>query len=253
MGRFLSLDPLAADYLSFSDYSYVAGNPIIFIDPTGRSVEAAYENEEEQTRAKRLEKEDEEFENRVFKNQKRQIKYAYHVISETLIPEIHKNTKAALIENPSLGVLTYIGRGEANKRKNRYYATQNCSTCLYTEQPDEFPYAMTMEGGANATCNCVIAWENQIQGWMLSQMVTKNKLQRGDKIVILLSGNPELAPENVPDRIPDSPTIPNVPFIIPPPAQAPVRVPVPGLNIPIPLLPFYEYLYEYNPGVAANN
>ena len=60
VGRFLSVDPLAVDYPSFSDYSYVAGNPVIFIDPTGRSVEAAFENEEEQSRANKLEKEDKE-------------------------------------------------------------------------------------------------------------------------------------------------------------------------------------------------
>ena len=36
IGRFLSLDPLAADYPSLSDYNYVAGNPIFFTDPTGQ-------------------------------------------------------------------------------------------------------------------------------------------------------------------------------------------------------------------------
>jgi RHS repeat-associated protein len=38
IARFLSLDPLAANYPSLSDYSYVAGNPIIFIDPDGREI-----------------------------------------------------------------------------------------------------------------------------------------------------------------------------------------------------------------------
>ncbi|MEZ4887903.1 MAG: RHS repeat-associated core domain-containing protein [Chitinophagales bacterium] len=36
-GRFLSLDPLAADYPSWSDYNYVLGNPVIFVDPDGKS------------------------------------------------------------------------------------------------------------------------------------------------------------------------------------------------------------------------
>lgn len=35
-GRFLSLDPLAADYPSWSDYNYVLGNPISLVDPDGR-------------------------------------------------------------------------------------------------------------------------------------------------------------------------------------------------------------------------
>jgi len=45
VARFLSLDPLASDYPSLSDYSYVAGNPIIFIDPDGRSPQTKYINE----------------------------------------------------------------------------------------------------------------------------------------------------------------------------------------------------------------
>jgi RHS repeat-associated protein len=36
LGRFLSLDPHAADYPSLSAYVYVADNPLIFIDPDGR-------------------------------------------------------------------------------------------------------------------------------------------------------------------------------------------------------------------------
>ena len=36
--RFNSLDPLAADYPGLSDYSYVAGNPVFFVDPDGRQI-----------------------------------------------------------------------------------------------------------------------------------------------------------------------------------------------------------------------
>jgi RHS repeat-associated protein len=39
IARFLSLDPLAADYPSLSDYSYVAGNPVRYIDGTGKYIE----------------------------------------------------------------------------------------------------------------------------------------------------------------------------------------------------------------------
>jgi RHS repeat-associated protein len=41
VGRFLSLDPLAAIYPSWSAYNYVLANPIRFIDPNGRSPENA--------------------------------------------------------------------------------------------------------------------------------------------------------------------------------------------------------------------
>ncbi|MEY4925715.1 MAG: hypothetical protein RI894_151 [Bacteroidota bacterium] len=45
VGRFLSLDPLAVKYASLSSYSYVAGNPVAFIDPTGKSAEVVVDEE----------------------------------------------------------------------------------------------------------------------------------------------------------------------------------------------------------------
>jgi RHS repeat-associated protein len=36
LGRFLSLDPMAAKYFAWSPYNYVLGNPLVFTDPTGR-------------------------------------------------------------------------------------------------------------------------------------------------------------------------------------------------------------------------
>jgi len=41
IGRFLSLDPKAANYPSLSDYNYVAGNPVIFVDTDGKEVKFA--------------------------------------------------------------------------------------------------------------------------------------------------------------------------------------------------------------------
>lgn len=37
LGRFLSLDPMAVNYPSLSDYNYVAGKPVMFVDPDGKS------------------------------------------------------------------------------------------------------------------------------------------------------------------------------------------------------------------------
>jgi RHS repeat-associated protein len=39
VARFLSLDPAAAEYASWSDYNYVMGNPIVLIDPDGKRVD----------------------------------------------------------------------------------------------------------------------------------------------------------------------------------------------------------------------
>ncbi len=38
VARFLSLDPKASKYPSLSPYNYVAGNPIILIDPNGKEI-----------------------------------------------------------------------------------------------------------------------------------------------------------------------------------------------------------------------
>ena len=40
VARFLSVDPLAADYVSWSTYNYVMGNPVMFIDPSGMGSES---------------------------------------------------------------------------------------------------------------------------------------------------------------------------------------------------------------------
>jgi RHS repeat-associated protein len=39
IARWLSIDPLTQQYISFSPYNYVLGNPLVFIDPDGRSVD----------------------------------------------------------------------------------------------------------------------------------------------------------------------------------------------------------------------
>lgn len=44
ISRWMSLDPLAAKYPSMSPYNFVAGNPLIFIDPDGREVVAVSQN-----------------------------------------------------------------------------------------------------------------------------------------------------------------------------------------------------------------
>jgi RHS repeat-associated protein len=42
LGRYMSIDPLAAKYPGLSPYVYTADNPIVFIDPSGKAVEDHY-------------------------------------------------------------------------------------------------------------------------------------------------------------------------------------------------------------------
>jgi RHS repeat-associated protein len=39
LGRFMQIDPYAAKYPNLSPYSYVANNPLVFVDPTGMVIE----------------------------------------------------------------------------------------------------------------------------------------------------------------------------------------------------------------------
>ena len=52
VARFLSLDPHAVKYPSMSDYSYVAGNPVIFVDPDGRDYELVWDHEKKTVKVK---------------------------------------------------------------------------------------------------------------------------------------------------------------------------------------------------------
>jgi hypothetical protein len=46
VARFLSLDPLAVNYPTLSDYNYVAGNPVILVDPDGRDLHLSFQSQE---------------------------------------------------------------------------------------------------------------------------------------------------------------------------------------------------------------
>ena len=45
LGRWLSMDPLAAKYPAFSPYSFVANSPLLFIDPDGKKIVIHYEQD----------------------------------------------------------------------------------------------------------------------------------------------------------------------------------------------------------------
>lgn len=45
IGRWMIPDPLAGKYESWSPYKYCLNNPIVFVDPDGRSVDPASQNE----------------------------------------------------------------------------------------------------------------------------------------------------------------------------------------------------------------
>ncbi len=42
VARFLSLDPLAAEFPAWSAYNYVLGNPVMLVDPDGKAPEGDY-------------------------------------------------------------------------------------------------------------------------------------------------------------------------------------------------------------------
>ena len=48
VARFLSLDPLAAEFPAWSDYNYVLGNPVMLVDPDGKAPQDIIVGEEDQ-------------------------------------------------------------------------------------------------------------------------------------------------------------------------------------------------------------
>ncbi len=73
---------------------------------------------------------------------------------------------------------------------------------------DEYPYASTQEGGANAAANSIPANENRDHGLYLAYLVRTNKMKTGDKFLIQLIPNTKQPStytvfQNVTNDIPD--------------------------------------------------
>lgn len=53
---------------------------------------------------------------------------------------------------------------------------------------DEYPFASTTEGGSGAHVGCIVAWQNGLQGWYLSNFYRDYNMQPNDQFVMEITG-----------------------------------------------------------------
>lgn len=53
---------------------------------------------------------------------------------------------------------------------------------------DEYPFASTVEGGSGAHVGCIVAWQNGLQGWYLSNFFRDYNMQVNDQFVMEITG-----------------------------------------------------------------
>ena len=110
------------------------------------------------------------------------------VIKEEKYPNIYKNHLRGMLKgNPS--TLTYDSN-RANAVRRRYEALKASGLpASSASHRDEYPYATTMEGGANASVMPVPAEENTRHGGYISSLIKANNMRTGDKFQIMLIPN----------------------------------------------------------------
>jgi Deoxyribonuclease NucA/NucB len=108
-----------------------------------------------------------------------------YVLSSSKYPDIAKFDKAEIAKHPSWSTLTRVSPAQADK--NRKIACKGFKKRSPTDSCDEFPYASTTQGGAEAAQEHVNIHENTSQGNNLGAFYNANRLFYGEKFHVKIS------------------------------------------------------------------
>ena len=149
------------------------------------------------------------------------------IILEREYPSVYHHHKVA-IEQRGKPIFLTVDLNSKNKKRRR-----NQATGRYPSRPpfekDEYPYAMTMEGGAGASVMYVPQHENRSHGNYLGTIRRAYNMRTGDIFKV------ELAPDKLkqnPAPLPE-PVLRNLPEQLPP--LMPIFIPLERETSPIPL------------------
>ncbi|MCS4165184.1 RHS repeat-associated core domain-containing protein [Sphingobacterium sp. BIGb0116] len=184
-----------------------------------------------------------------------------HFVFEEFTPEIYKHTVESLKEHPEWSILTYNGGGQTKIQNRRDALRKTPGPAGLGLSWDEFPYAMSEEGGKNARVAAVPVWEQRVQGIGLSTLVTKGLgLKKGDKFFVTTvpqnwrkQPTPRYVPKEKPHMFPDFPVIPVFPVYMPSLPTLPTQL-RPSPVIPILMIPgLYDDNFVPSNGIDPMN
>lgn len=143
-------------------------------------------------------------------------------IPQSKWPNVFKTHLMGLSKNPNLAqgghiYLNYDPSKSNAQRRRAEAKSANGAQSIKPEHLDEFPYASTKEGGANAAVNSVPASENMSHGGYLGSVVVGAKMKEGDVFDIVLipdkKNEPKVKPAPLPVFNPQTRIVPNKPYM----------------------------------------
>ena len=150
---------------------------------------------------------------------------SFYFIFQDITPEIYKFTQEALTKRPDYSVLTYNGGGDI-ATQNRRQATRgcDCNTSVTKRSRDEFPYAITKQGGKGAFVFCAPVSEQQAQAVQLAALA--RSMTSGDHffVVLIPSVSKIPIPQPILSPINERDVKPVPPPVIPPIIYIPIQI-----------------------------